>query len=107
LSALALIATASGVVARDATHAQKNAANFKEADIKAYALVAVKLNSIQAQASLSEADKQSQVAAALKQSGMNPDRFNAITAASRTHPEVSRKIQQAIAEMTGPHMTHP
>ena len=105
LTGLAMIAAVPSAFA-DNARAHRDAAKFSDADIKTYASVAVKLNSI-AQSGLSEGDKQAQVAAAVKASGMDPDKFNAITTASRAHPQIRQKIQKVIAEMTGPHMTGP
>jgi len=70
--------------------------SFSEADITAYAGVAVQINKIQADAALSEADKQTQMAAAVQNSGMDIAKFNAITEASKTDPVLKQKLQAAV-----------
>jgi hypothetical protein len=91
LSGLALIAGATNAAAQDP-------AAISDADIKAYATVAAKVSKIQADAKLSDADRNAQMAAAVKESGMDTEKFNAITSASKTDPEVRRKLQEAMTK---------
>ena len=99
LCGLAMITSAPNAFAQYAAPAQRDAAAISDADIKAYASVAAKADKIQADASLSEADKNAQMAAAVKDSGLDPDKFNAITAASKTDPQLQRKIRAALGAM--------
>ena len=96
LSGLAIIASAPSASAQDAVPTEQEAAAISDSDIKAYASVAAKAADIQADASLSEADKNAQMAAAVSASGIDVDKFNAITAASKTDPSVRQKIQEAM-----------
>lgn len=73
------------------------AATFSDGDIKTYAGVAAQLNKIQSDAALSETDKQAQMAAAVQASGLEIAKFNAITEASKSDPELQKKIQAATA----------
>jgi hypothetical protein len=98
LSGLAMIVGAPAAFAQNAAPAQQDAAAISDSDIQAYASVAAKLNTIQADASLSEADKNAKMVAAVKDSGMDTDKFNAITTAARTDPQVRRKIQEAMGK---------
>jgi hypothetical protein len=63
--------------------------------------VAAKVNGIQGNASLSEADKTAQTSAAVKGSGLDADKFNAITAASQTDPQVRQKLHDAMVQRPG------
>lgn len=74
------------------------ASSFTDQEIQAYATVAVELNKIQADASVSEADKQSQMAAAVQKSGLDIAKFNAITDASKTDPALQQKLRDAVPQ---------
>lgn len=71
------------------------ASSFSDADIQAYAGVAAKINQIQAEAGLSETDKQAQMASAVQSSGLDVAKFNAITEASKTDTALREKLQAA------------
>jgi hypothetical protein len=71
-------------------------AAISDADIQAYASVAVKLNEISGNAALSEADKNAQMAAAVQSSGLDVAKFNAITESSKSDPALQKKIQDAM-----------
>lgn len=73
------------------------ASTFTDGDIKTYAGVAAQLSKIQSDAALSETDKQAQMAAAVQASGLEIAKFNAITEASKSDPELQKKIQAATA----------
>lgn len=99
LGALAIAAAPNAMAQEAAPPAADQAAptsSFSEADIAAYAGVAVQINKIQADAALSEADKQTQMAAAVQKSGMDVAKFNAITEASKTDPVLKQKLQAAV-----------
>lgn len=91
------LATASPALAQDTGPAAEAApsTSYSDADVQAYAAVAAELNRIQADTALSETDKQNQMVAAVQNSGLDVDRFNAITEASRTDPELRQKLQEA------------
>lgn len=91
-SALAQDAPAPGA----APQADAASAAISDADIQAYASVAVKLNEISGNAALSEADKNAQMAAAVQASGLDIAKFNAITEASKSDPALQQKIQDAM-----------
>lgn len=97
LASLVAMTAAPSAIAQDAAPADKAApaSSFSDADIKAYAGVALKINKIQADAALSEADKQKQMAAAVQDSGMDVAKFNAITEASKSDPALKQKLQEA------------
>lgn len=99
LGAAAIVASPQAFAQDAAPSAADQAApnsSFSEADIAAYAGVAAQINKIQADAALSEADKQAQMAAAVQQSGMDISKFNAITEASKTDPVLKQKLHAAV-----------
>ena len=87
-------------VAQDAAPVEEAAptATISDAEIQAYANVAVELNKIQSDASLSEADKSAQMTAAVQKSGIDPARFNAITEAASKDPQLKQKLQEAVRQ---------
>lgn len=96
----AAIAAAPQAFAQEAAPAEPAAApapasSFSEADLQAYAGVAAKLNEIQAEAGLSETDKQAKMASAVQSSGLDIAKFNAITEASKTDTALREKLQAA------------
>jgi hypothetical protein len=96
VAGLALIAGAPNALAQNAAPAEQNSAAISDSDITTYATVAAAVNSIKSDASLSEAEKSAKMAAAVQDSGMAIDKFDAITAASKTDPQVRRKIRDAM-----------
>ena len=103
VTAALAIATAPQAFAQDASSAKQADTNadagaagaFSDADVSAYASVAGQLNTIQANTALSDADKQTQMAAAVQQSGLDVAKFNAITEAAKTDTALQKKIQEA------------
>ena len=100
LGAAAVLAITPTAVAQDAPPAEEAApaATISDAEIQAYANVAVELNKIQSDASLSEADKSAQMTAAVQKSGLDPARFNAITEAASKDPQLKQKLQEAVRQ---------
>lgn len=102
LGGLMLAGGATSALAQDAPapdaapRADAAAAAISDADIQAYASVAVKLNEISGNAALSEADKNAQMAAAVQSSGLDIAKFNAITEASKSDSALQKKIQDAM-----------
>jgi hypothetical protein len=95
-----MLAMMPAAAAQDAAPVEEAApaATISDAEIQAYADVAVALNKIQADASLSEADKSARMSAAVQKSGMDPSRFNAITEAASKDPQLKQKLQEAVRQ---------
>lgn len=100
LAGFSMLAVAPAAMAQEAPPADEAspAASFSDADIQTYASVAVELNKIQSDASLSEADKSTQMAAAVQKSGMDAAKFNAITEAAAKDPALKQKLQDAVRQ---------
>ena len=84
-----------------AIDAAADAATITDAEIDQYAQAAVAISELQNDASLDAAARQSGAVAALEQSGLAPERFNEISDASRTDPELAQRVQLAIANAQG------
>lgn len=67
-------------------------------DIDNFAKAVIKVNQIEADASLDQAQKQTAMNAAVENSGLEPYKFNTIVQASQTHPELKQRVQLAIAQ---------
>jgi len=91
------VAAAPAALAQEAPAAETAApsSSFSDAELQIYAGVAQQLNKIQADAALSEAEKQAQMAAAVQQSGMDVAKFNAITQASKNDQALQKKLQES------------
>lgn len=70
-------------------------ANFSDADIKQFAAAAVEVTKIQQDASISAADKQPKMLAAVQASGLPPEKFNQIGQAAAADPALQQRIQAA------------
>lgn len=71
------------------------AGNYSDADIKQFAAAAVEVTKIQQDTSISDADKQPKMVAALQASGIAPEKFNAIGQAAAADPALQQRIQAA------------
>jgi hypothetical protein len=98
MTGLALIAIAPAAAAQDTAPADETLPTITAEDIRTYASVSAKLNDIQGDVTLTEAERSAQMAAAVDGSGMDLDKFRAITSASRANPAVRRQIQQAMGQ---------
>jgi len=72
------------------------ASKYSEADIKQFAAAAVEVTKIQSDASISAADKQPKMLAALQASGIAPEKFNEIGQAAAADPTLQQRIQAAV-----------
>jgi hypothetical protein len=72
------------------------------ADINSFVKAAVKVNKIQADATLDQTQKQTAMVAAVQKTGLDPVKFNTIAEASRTNPELQQRIQTAAAQQQQP-----
>ncbi|MGN6374161.1 MAG: DUF4168 domain-containing protein [Sphingomonas sp.] len=77
------------------TDATGTATSFSDADIQQFATAAMAVGKVQDDASVAPADKQSKMADAVKQSGLTPQKFNAIARASQSDPALMKRIQTA------------
>ncbi len=92
-----LLAQQAATPATPATPAAPSAgaSTYSDADIKQFAAAAVAVTKIQSDTTISEADKQPKMLAALQASGIAPEKFNAIGQAAATDPALQQRIQAA------------
>ncbi len=72
-----------------------------DAEVDQFATAALEVNKIQADASVSAADKGAKMAAAVTATGLTADRFNAISQAMAADPALNKRIQTAAAAKQG------
>ncbi|MBH0111793.1 DUF4168 domain-containing protein [Novosphingobium sp. YJ-S2-02] len=102
---LALAATATfgtlagaGVAqAQSAPPAAAASADFSDQEVQQFATAAVSIQNIQKDTSATTEEKQSAMASAVQSSGLTPQKFNEIAAASRTDSALMQRIQTAAA----------
>ena len=73
------------------------ASSYTDTDIDEFATAAIAVQKIQQDSAVPDADKQTQMAAAVKSSGLTADKFNAIARASQSDPALMKRIQTAAA----------
>lgn len=76
------------------------AAEVSEADIDSFAKATVKLQEIQADATIADDQKQAAMQAAVTEAGLDPAKYNAIGKAAQADPELRAKVQTAMARHT-------
>ncbi|WP_370176045.1 DUF4168 domain-containing protein [Sphingobium abikonense] len=69
------------------------AGNFTDAEIKQFAAAAVEVTKIQQDSTISAADKQPKMLAAVQSSGLPPEKFNQIGQAAAADPALQQRIQ--------------
>ena len=69
------------------------ASNFSDAEIKQFAAAAVEVTKIQQDSSISAAEKQPKMLAAVQSSGLPPEKFNQIGQAAAADPALQQRIQ--------------
>lgn len=74
-------------------------AGFSPEEITAYAKAAMRISDIQKDAALNEEQRQKEMSAAVNNSGLAVDRFNAISQASQSDPAVKKRISTAITDL--------
>jgi hypothetical protein len=78
------------------------AADVTEAEIDSFAKATVKLQAIQADATIAADQKQSAMAAAVTAAGLDPAKYNAIGKAAQADPALRAKVQTAMARHATP-----
>jgi len=73
-------------------------ASFTSAEIASFAKAATKIGDIEQNAALDETQKQIAMAAAVEESGLDVNRFNAMSQASRSDPALQKQVQAALAD---------
>ena len=99
--ALAQMADSDAQAEAPVTGAATETASFTDAEIDTYAKVAVEISELQNDASLDAAARQSGAVAVVESSGISAQRFNEISDASRSDPELAQRVQLAIANAQG------
>ena len=93
-------AAADGAVAPDA--ADTATTNYADTEIDSFAKATVKVNQIDADTTLSAEQKQTQMAAAVTEVGLDPLKYNEISEAVTADPELRAKVELAISQATQP-----
>jgi hypothetical protein len=72
-------------------------ADVSDADVTQFATAALGVRKVEQDTTIADADKQPQMAAAVKAAGLTADKFNAIAKASQADPALMKRIQAAAA----------
>ena len=88
---------ASGMTPGAAAPSAGATASFSDSDVDQFASAAIAVQSIQNDATVAAADKQTKMASAVSSSGLSPEKFNAIAKASQSDPALMKRIQTAAA----------
>lgn len=75
--------------------------SVSDADIDSFAKATVKLQAIQADTSIADDQKQSQMQAAVTESGLDPAKYNEIGKAAQADPALRDKVRTAMAKHAG------
>ncbi len=78
------------------------AGNFTDAEIKQFAAAAVEVTKIQQDSTISAADKQPKMLAAVQSSGLPPEKFNQIGQAAAADPALQQRIQASAPAAPAP-----
>lgn len=82
--------------------ATTSASTFTDAEIDSFAAATVEVQKIDADTTLDAAAKQTQMAAAVTEAGIDPAKYNEIGQALATDTELRAKVQTAMAKHAGP-----
>jgi len=93
-------APAAGAPAAGAA-APAGAATFTDEQVNDFAAAMVKIMGVAEDATIPEADKQTQMVAIVQGTGLDPATFNAIGAAAQSDPELQQRVQLAFANAQG------
>lgn len=77
-------------------------ADVTDSDVDQFATAVLAVQKVQGDASIAASDKQKNMADAVKQAGMTPEKFNAIAQASQSDPALMKRIQTAAAAKMQP-----
>jgi hypothetical protein len=75
---------------------------YTDAEIDSFAKATVKLHAINSDASLDATQKQTQMAAVVKESGLDPQKYNAMGKAAQSDQALLAKVQTAMARHAQP-----
>ena len=78
------------------------AADVTEADIDSFAKATVALQEIQADTSIAPEQKQTAMAAAVSEAGLDPAKYNEIGRAAQSDAQLRAKVQTAMSKYAGP-----
>ena len=81
-------------------------ASFTPAEIASFAKAATKIGDIQQSTAMDDSQKQVAMAAAVEESGLDVNRFNAMSQAARTDPALQKQVQAALVDAQQGHGTH-
>jgi len=77
------------------------ASSFTDEQINHFASAMVKIQDVAADATIDDAQKQTQMVAIVQAEGLDPQTFNAIGSASQSDPELQQRVQLAFANAQG------
>ncbi|WP_241126987.1 DUF4168 domain-containing protein [Novosphingobium terrae] len=92
-------ATAPSATTPPAAAAPAAGAAFSDDDVQKYATALVAVNKVQTDTTVPDADKQAKMAAAVQSSGVDIQKFNAITQSMQTDKALQQRIQVAAANV--------
>ena len=95
-------ATPAQAAAPAADAAVTAAADVTEADIDSFAKATVALQEIQADTSIAPEQKQTAMAAAVSEAGLDPAKYNEIGRAAQSDAQLRAKVQTAMSKYAGP-----
>jgi hypothetical protein len=75
---------------------------YSAAEIDSFAKASVQINAINADAALDAAQKQTKMAAAAKEAGLDPAKYNEIGKAAAENPALMAQVQTAMARHASP-----
>lgn len=75
--------------------------NYSDAQVDSFAQAVVKVQEIQADATIEQEAKQTAMVAAVQESGLDPQTYNSISQAAQEDPQLLERIQLAVAQRTG------
>lgn len=82
-------------------NAAPQASDFSSAQVDGFAKAVVEFQSIDADQSMDDQQKQNAKLAVVQQSGLDAPTFNSIAQAAQTDPELNHRVQVAISQQTG------
>jgi len=77
-------------------------ADVTDSDVDQFATAVLAVQKIQKDPAVADSDKQKNMADAVKQAGLTPEKFNAIAKASQADPALMKRIQTAAASKMQP-----
>lgn len=75
--------------------------NYSDAQVDSFAQAVVKVQEIQADATIEQEAKQTAMVAAVEDAGLDPQTYNSMSQAAQQDPQLLERIQLAVTQRTG------